>query len=211
MSKKNANVFRSVDTISKELDVVDNFVLKNWKKYIVLAVIILIVCAGVMIGMNMYTTSTSNMAFAIENSTTVNSLQSVIKKYNGNVLTDFAKLRLASLLAGDNKYSEALPIYFELGRKSSSEVVRSFAALNDAYVQEALGNRAHAAEIFSRIADSVQSNIQTRNEAQYSAGRIYFSLGNRMEALKYLNQCAHAGSDCFGWPLLAQSLLTTIK
>ena len=41
MNKKD-KVFKSVDTLSKELDAVDNFVLKHWKKYVIAAIIILI-------------------------------------------------------------------------------------------------------------------------------------------------------------------------
>jgi hypothetical protein len=211
MSKKNG-IFKSVDTLSKELDIVDSFVLKYWKKYVIAAIIILVAITAFLVfskknSSNGITTSNEILA-----ASTSQQLKDVIKKYPKYPLTEYAKLKLASMLAKAMDYSEAVKVYNELISFSNGSYAIYVTRLDMAYLIETQGKKDEAVKLFSQISDDTSLPIIIRGEAEYSAGRIYFELGNKDMASKYLKRCANVEiKECLGWPEMAQSLLNRIN
>lgn len=211
MSKKN-ETFKSVDTLSKELDLVDNFVLKYWRKYVIAALIILAAIAAFLVFSNRNSSNgvaTSSELFA---ASSVQQLKDVIKKYPSCSLAQYAKLKLASMLAEAKDYLGAANTYSELMGSDSSSYAVSLARLNKAYLMEKEGKTDEAIKLLSQISDDSILPIIIRSEAEYSAGRIYFELGNKNMASKYLKRCANIEKkECLGWPEMAQNLLNRIN
>ena len=211
MNKKNG-AFKSVDTLSKELDLVDNFVLKYWRKYVVAAIMILAAIAAFLVFSNRNNSNgvaTSNELLA---ASAVQQLKDVIKKYPNCSLTQYAALKLASMLAEAKDYFGATNTYNELIGSGSSSYATCLARRNMAYLMEKEGKTDEAINLFSQISDDGFLPTIIRSEAEYSAGRIYFGLGNKNMASKYLKRCANVErKECLGWPEMAQSLLNRIN
>ncbi len=211
MSKKN-EAFKSVDTLSKELDVVDNFVLKYWKKYVVAAVIILVAITAFLVFSKKSSSNGTTSSNEILAASTTQQLKDVIRKYSKHPITEYAKLKLASMLTGSKDYSGAANIYNELISSGSSSYAMCAARLDMAYLLEIQGKTNEAVNMFSQISDDSSLPIIIRGEAEYSAGRIYFGLGNKDMASKYLKRCANVErKECLGWPEMAQGLLNRIN
>lgn len=211
MSKKN-KVFKSVDTISKELDAVDNFVLKYWKKYVLIAVIILVSISVFLVFSKRNSINGTTASNEILAASTVQQINDVIKKYPHSPLIQYKKLKLASILTDAKDYSGAISIYNQLISSNSDNYPMSVARLNLAYIMELQGKPDKAAKLFVQISHDNSISINIRSEAEYSAGRIYLALGNKDMALKYLEMCANVEKNvCLGWPEMAQSLLNRIN
>ncbi|MCP4178989.1 MAG: tetratricopeptide repeat protein [bacterium] len=208
--KQNTN-FKSVDLISKELDVVDNFLLRHWKLYIYIAIGIVIIVAAVLI-VSDYNNSLSKQAISeIESATTVQTLQTVIKKYPDSELTKYSRLKLASILVNENKYKEAAKVYNELGKGNLNTYPVSIAKVNEAYIIEKLGNKKQAAEQLA-VLTKEDIPLTVRCQAEYAAGRIYYELGDMTKAKNFLQKAAAVSQqECAGWPQLADSLLNRIN
>jgi len=207
MSKKN-KIFKSVDTLSKELDLVDNFVLKHWKKYVMAVVIILVAIAVFLVFSKRNSSNGIGVSNEILAASTVQQLKDVIKKYPNYPLIQYAQLKLASMFVEAKDYSGAINIYNELICSNSNNYATYSARLGIAYLMETESKANEAVKLFSQISDDSSIPIIIRGEAEYSAGRIYFELGNKEMASKYLKRCANMErKECLGWPEMAQSLL----
>ena len=210
MSKKDST-FKSVDTLSKELDIVDNFVLKYWKKYVIAAIIILLGITTFLIFSKRSSSNGVTASNEILAASTNQQLKDVIEKYPNHSLTGNAKLKLASILVKAADYSVAANIYNELISSGSGSSIYA-ARLSMAYLMETQGKTDEAVKLFSQISDDSSLPVIIRGEAEYSAGRLYFGLGNKDMASKYLKRCANVEKkDCLGWPEMAQSLLNRIN
>lgn len=211
MSKK-SSTFKSVDTLSKELDMVDNFVLKYWKRYAIAAVIILVGIAAFLVFSKRSNCNSVTASNEILSASTVQQLNGVIKKYPKCPLTQYAKLKLASMLAETKDYPEATNVYNELINSSSDSYATCIARLGIAYLMEAQGKTDEAVKLFSQISDDSSLPVITRGEAQYSAGRICFELGNKDMASKQLKRCANVErKESLVWPEMAQCLLNRMN
>ena len=211
MSKKNGT-FKSVDTLSKELDLVDNFVLKHWRKYAIAAAIILVAIAAFLVFSKRNSSNGISASNEILAAFTIPQLKDVIEKYPNYPLAQYAKLKLTSMLAEAKDYSKAANIYNEFISSNSDSYAAYTARLSLAYVMETEGKTDEAVKLFSQISDDSSFPIVIRGEAEYSAGRIYFELGNKDMAEKYLKRCANIErKECLGWPEMAQSSLNRIN
>lgn len=209
--KKNGS-FKSVDALSKELDAVDNFVLKHWKKYVLIASIVFVAIAVFLVSSITYTNSsitTSNETLA---ATTVQQLKDVIKKYPNKPLTQYKQLDLASKLIEAKNYTEAADIYNKIISFDDKSYAAPVARLNLAYLLESQGKTDEAIESFSKISDNGFLPPAIRSEAEYSAGRICLTLGKKDLAFGYFKRCSVADqASCTGWPGMAQDLLNRMN
>ena len=211
MVKKQKNYFKSVDKLSHELDVVDNFVLKHWKRYAIFGLIIILVLGIILF---IYETKHANSVQVSEDvvsASTIPELQEVIKKYPDYPSVDFARLSLASKLFDSKKYTEAISIYNNEIKNSFSSYSSSTGMLKKAYVLEAEGKKSEAAEQFKILSDNSQYPVIIRCQASYAAGRIFYSLGNTKQAVNMLGKCVTNKNTCQFWPQMAEKILNRIK
>ena len=211
MTKKQKNYFKSVDTLSRELDVVDNFVLKHWKRYAIFGVIIILLLGVILFVYETRHASSMQVSGDVVNATTLSELQEVINKYPDYTSVDFARLRLASKLFDNNKYTEAIEVYNDEIKCSSSDYAAGMGRLNKAYALEADGKNSEAAEQFKTLADNTQFPLIIRCQASYSAGRILDSLGNTKLAVNMLKKCIADKNACQFWPEMAEKTLNRIN
>jgi len=211
MAKKINNSFKSVDRLSKELDVVDNFVLKHWKRYAIFGVIIILVLGVILFVFETRHASSMQVSEDVESASTIPELQAVIKRYPNYTSVDFARLKLASKLYDNKKYTEAAGVYNDEIKSSSSGYAAGIGQLNRAYVLETEGKNSEAAEQFKALADNTQSPKIIRCQASYSAGRIFNSLGKTEQAVNMLKKCAADKNVCQFWPEMSQKILNRIN
>ena len=130
------------------------------------------------IGALIYTkieSSNHKVAAEITAAKTVDELKTVISKYKSNSAVYPASLRLATLYFNDGKYNEALETYTKLAKDAPAGEIKNRANLNIAYTMEALKQPEKAAEKFADIGANPTLPEYIRNEANFSAGRIYNS------------------------------------
>ena len=206
MTNKNKTAFKSVDTISKDLDIVDSFVLKNWKKYVYIAIGIVVVFAAVLFFYEHRANNNLIQAQEIFTARTAPELQKMIDKYPNSEAVGYSRLKLASMYFQDKKYDKAQALYADEVKNGKSDFLISLAKLNNCYATEVLGNKDKAAAGFEEIADNAKISEAVRAEAAYSSGRILMNLGKKQEALKYLNLCI--SFDAYkGWSKFAKGII----
>ena len=211
MAKKKNNSFKSVDKLSRELDIVDNFVLKNWKKYAICGLIVVVILGVVLFIYETRHTNSVQASEAVVSASTIPELQEVIKRYPSYTSVDFARLRLASILFANKKYEEALKVYNDEIKSSSSDYATGIGRLNRAYVLEAEGKNSEAAEQFKVLSGNTKVPLIIRSQASYSAGRLYDILGNSKLAVSMLEKSAADKNTCLFWPEMAEKALNRIN
>ena len=211
MAKKKNNTFKSVDTLSKELDVVDNFVLKHWKRYAILAAAFVVILGIVLFVLKTRNENSIRSSEEVVSASTIAELQAVIKKYPDSDSINLTRLRLAAKLLEKKKYAEAVDVYNNIINSSPSSYTLEIAKLNKAYALEAEGKNIEAAKQLKTLANDTKLSPLISCQAAYSAGRIFNSLGEKQEALDMLQKCAAEKGKCQLWPMMAENLLCRIK
>ena len=211
MVVKKKNSFKSVDKLSRELDVVDNFVLKHWKRYSIFGLVIVLALGIILFVYERRHAGSEQVAKDVVSATTISELQEVIKKYPDYASVDFARLRLASKLFENKKYTEAKKVYDAEIKCAYSDYAAGTGSLNSAYTLEAEGKKSEAAEQLKILADNTEFPMIIRCEASYSAGRIYESLGNTKLAGNMLQKSTASKNVCQFWPEMAERILSRIN
>lgn len=212
--KKEEDAFKSVETISRELDNINNFVLRHWKTYVYIAVI-----AVIIIGFLLYWYEKSERSSIRESSSflaakTPGEIKKSIEQYPESALADFARLRLAAKYFKDGQYGKAQFLYNQEIKNAKLQYPMFVAKLNKAYALEAEGEKSKAAQELAELGANSKTPDDIKSEANYSAGRIFFNLGNIDKAKKYLKICYNEGdqkNSSVAWPRLANGLLERIK
>ena len=212
MVKKKNDSFKSVDKLSHELDVVDNFVLRHWKRYAIVAAIFVVILAIVLIVSKTRSESSVRVSQEVISASTIPELQTVIKKYPDYASIDFARLTLASKLVDNKKYAEAITIYDnEINSSDSTAYARGIGQLNKAYVLETQQQAPEAAKQFETLANNTNLPVIIRCQSSYAAGRIFNSLGKTQQAVSMLEQCVADKGNCQLWPEMAAKILNRIE
>ena len=207
MTKKSSKEFKSVDTISKDLDIVDNFVLRNWKRYTYIAIGIVVVVAALLMYYESRATSSVKEAQEIITAQTIPELQDVIKKYPSSESVDFSRLDLAAKYFNAKEYDKAVAAYKDeiSNGKDSSAINLAKLYLCYAVTQT---NGAEGVADFKKIADNSDMPEYIRAEAAYAAGVSLLSANDKSEAIKYLKLCI-SFKNSKGWDKSAQNLINT--
>ena len=209
--KEQKKAFRSVDKLSKELDAVDNFVLKHWKRYAIFGVIIIIALGVIMFVYESRHASSLKVSEDVITATTIPELQKVIKEYPDYSSVDLARLRLASKLYDEEKYEEAVKVYDSEIEYAFSKYTAGIGKLNKAYVLDEAGKNNEAVEQLKSLADDSQYPAIIRCEACYSAGIIYEAIGNTAQAKSMLEKCVADKGKCQFWPDMADKVLSRLN
>ncbi|MCF7790774.1 MAG: tetratricopeptide repeat protein [Victivallales bacterium] len=210
MAKKNKeNDFKTVDKLSEELDAVDNFVLKNWKRYTYLAIGIIILIAAVLY---FYETRATNNLREFQEFRTADSIsefKQVIKKYPDSIYTDNARLELAARYFENGKYEKAVQTYSREIKEGDDELKANIARVNRGHALAAKGDKNEALQKFKKIANNKNIQRFLRAEAAYSAGALLIDDDNKKQAEKYLKLCI-SFKDVKGWGKFAKGLLDNL-
>ncbi len=209
--KEQKKAFKSVDKLSKELDAVDNFVLKHWKRYAIFGLIIIIALGVIMFIYESRHASSLKVSEDVITATTISELQDVIKKYPDYSSIDLARLRLASKLYDEEKYDEAAKVYNNEIKYAFSKYTAGIGELNRAYALEEAGKSNEAVEQLKALAENAQYPAIIRCEAYYSAGIIYEVIGNTAQAKSMLEKCLADKDKCQFWPDMADKVLSRLN
>lgn len=212
MAKNEKKIFKSVDVISRELDVVDNFVLKYWKKYVYLAIAAVIVVAVVLVIIRTLEHNTSSSSQELITAVSSSELQSAIKNNPGNVLTPYCSLELISKLVDSKDISGAKAICDTLIASSQDGYTISRARMDLGYIAESQGNNEEALKVFAQLSSDSASPEAFRSEALYNSGRIYLAMGKKDLAMSTLKKSSEfSNASCVGWPEFSKNLMNRIN
>ena len=187
---------------------------KNWKK--VLVVIVLVVIVG-MVSFALI----QRRSQQIENATRrlaeagVGELPELLAKSDGIPGAAAARMRLAADLLGKKDFAAAKE-QFSLAANDASAPLesRTLAKLSAAGCEEAAGNRKTAADAFLQIVNDNSVAATFRDEAGFQAGRILIALGEKARAKEILQKVAVTPAVSSGvnpWKSNAAALLKTLQ
>jgi hypothetical protein len=208
MTKSKNTSFRSVDKLAKELDNVDNFVLKNWKKYVYLAAGVIVIVTAVLYIYESKEKGNLKESQEIFTAKTSSELQDVIKKYPDAKSVNFSRLDLAAKYFESKDYDKAIAAYQDEIDNGNNKLALNLAKLNKSYIIAVKGDKDVAVADFIKIADDNKTPEFIRAEAAYASGSMLMKMGKKDEALKYLKLCV-SFKDSKGWAKFAKSLIDT--
>ena len=172
-----------------DFDKFEDFFTNNLQKIVIgaiIAVVVLIIGYLVFIEIQ---DSKKEAAIALNAAKSIEELNSAIKKYPNSAADKTAQLNLATIYFKDGKFDDALKVYQSIARTSSPGDIKSRAHLNIAYTLESLNKAPEAAEKFATIGVNNSFPEYIRNEANYSAARIFIACkknARAKEALKLI-------------------------
>lgn len=213
-TKKKNKIEKNIsDEVFKEavddFDRFEDFVQTNLNKIVIGSVIIVI---ALIIGYVVYMqieNAKNEASVALTSAKTIEELNAAIKKYPDSVTDEAAKLNLGTQYFNDAKYNEALKTYQELGASAQPGEVKNRARLNEAYTMEAMKDQEKAADKFAMIALDATAPEYIRNEANYSAARLFVALKKPERAKSCLKAINSEDPNDF-WASQAQRLLQRV-
>ena len=116
---------------------------------------------------------------------------------------------MGNLYFKDGKYQEAYDAYQKLADTTEPGDIKSRAQINAAYSLEALKKQDQAAEKFAEVGLDASSPEYIRNEANYSAGRLFVALNKPSRASSCLKSIKIDAPGSF-WGSQAKRLLQRI-
>ena len=140
---------------------------------------------------------------------TVSELEQIVKKYPNNKAVYPAQMRLATVYFKDKKYEKALAIYSKLAVKAPSGEIKNRAKLNEGYTLEVMNKKQDSADKFSLVGQDSTLPEYIRNEANYSAGRIYALINQNEKAITCLKSVDKSNNGF--WAGQSERLLQRIK
>lgn len=206
----------SADVVYDEFDRFEIFITDNWRRilYASGAVIVIVTIAAIIIQVNKSNQYKAESKLA--DAKTEKELQSAIKKYPGIPATNAARLRLAMIYKDAKKFDEAVAVLQKIAKTEKSNDLQWRALLNIGFTMELAGKKEQAATHFAELGSGKYPDTSEtiRDEANYSAGRIYFALNNSAKAQEVLQIPANASTDGPAggfWKGQAKKLLNRIK
>ena len=158
-----------------DFDRFEDFVSSNLKNIMISFVVIailLVIGSVVYIQINKEQMRVSGELTAAK---TIDELTAAIEKHGDSESVYPAQLKLATIYLNDGKFSEAQKIYGSLSKDAPAGEVKNRAKLNVAYTMEALKMSSEAADEFSTIGQDLKVPEYIRDEANFSAGRIFLA------------------------------------
>jgi len=180
MSKKNKVSDGDIaKVLLDDLDRFEHFTITYWKEIVIFCVAVVVFVAVFAITVNVRTSMKEKAFSVIAEAKTEEAINKVISEYPGNPAINSARLKLASIYMGDKKYDKALEQYqFIAGESDIPDEMRWRAKLNSFYILELMGKTEQAAAGFAEFGSNTLLPEAFRNEANYSAARLYCSLKN---------------------------------
>lgn len=192
-----------------DFDRFEDFFQTNFNKIITASVIIVV---ALIVGFIVYTqikSAKNEASVALTSAKTITELNEALKKYPDSVTDDAAKLNLGTEYFKDGKYQDALATYQSLAISAQPGEIKNRSKLNEAYTLEAMKDPAQAAEKFAMIAVDATAPEFIRNEANYSAARIFVALEKPERAKSCLKSINSENPNDF-WASQAKRLLQRV-
>lgn len=165
-----------------DFDRFEDFVSNNLKQIVWGAVVIVF---GLIIGLVIYDqiqTAEKKACIALSSPDNTKELSEAIKKYPESKGVASAKMNLGTMYFKEGKYQQALAVFQDLSDKAEIGEIKSRAKLNTGYTLEAMDKQDQAAEKFAEVGLDSDSPEYIRNEANYSAGRLFAALNKPARA-----------------------------
>jgi len=213
-SKKHKDMVKNIDdNVFKgavdDFDKFEDFVSTNLYKIVIGAIVLVV---AIIVAFMIYTTiqeANNKASVALSSAKSVEELKKAIKKYPKSNSGGIAKLNLATLYFNDKKYENALQTYQSIANTNASDDIKGRAQLNTAYTLEKMKKQDQAAAKFSEIGLNAASPAYIRDEANYSAARIYLLLNKPSMATSCLKAVKTETPNGF-WNSQAARLLQRI-
>jgi hypothetical protein len=189
----------------------EDFFVSHWQKILYGSVAVVILFALYMLFSSFSGKKELESSLAFTNAKTVQELQKAIAANPSNPAANFARLRLAKLLTEEKKYDEAIRACREITQVSNTPETYWQAKLDEGYLLELANKKEESAEAFSKIGSDMKFPVSARNEASFSAARIFFAAGKKDRAIaaaKSVDSSPNAGDF---WAEQAKSLLRQIN
>ncbi len=189
----------------------EDFFVKHWPTFLNVAVGIVILFALYLTFMN-YTRKRDIAASSdFTSAKTVQEIQKVLASYPNHPAANFARLRAMKLLTDEKKFEDALKICREIGPSTENPEAFWQAKLDEGYLLELMNKKDEAAEAFSKISSDIKFPSTVRNEASYSAGRLFLASGKKDRALASLKAMDSAAGSEDLWSYQAKALMMGIN
>ncbi len=178
-TKKRSEETSQEGAISESLDAFELWFIDKWKQIAVGTCIFAAVVAVAIVIVFVYRGKQEKIRNEFANATTVENLQKVIKDYSNNEFVESARLKLAALYVKEEKYDLAREQLIQVAKSAKSEIqIKSYAALNAAYLSEKSGKQEDAVTEFTGIYSNATIPEDIRVEAAYSAMRLNLDLNH---------------------------------
>ncbi|HBC89048.1 MAG TPA: hypothetical protein DCZ94_19075 [Lentisphaeria bacterium] len=184
--KKEAEKENIIEETYDEMTQFEDFFVAHWEKILNVAIAIVIASAVYFVYSKISGTKDIEASAEFARAKTVQELQKAIGSHPSNPSANYARLKIAKLLVAEKKYDDALKACREITQVSGSEEAYWQAKLDEGYILELMGKMDEAAESFSKLGPDIKFPVNVRNEASYSAGRIFLSNGKKDRALASL-------------------------
>ena len=194
-----------------EITQFENFFVSHWPKILNAAVAVLILFALYMIFSSFGSKKKLEASLEFTNAKTVQELQKAVAADPANPAANFARLKMAKLLAVAKKYDDAIKVCREITPVSNTPETYWQAKLDEGYLLELSNKKEEAAEAFSKVGSDIKFPASVRNEASFSAARIFLAAGKKDRAIaaaKSMDSSPNAGDF---WTEQAKSLIRQIN
>lgn len=210
MSKK-VDKDNIIEEAYDEMSQFEDFFVSHWPKILNVSVGVLILFAIYMIFSSYGGKRELEASLAFTKAKTVQELQKAITANPSNPAANFARLRIAKLLTDEKKYDDALKVCREITPVSNTPETYWQAKLDEGYLLELSNKKEEAAEAFSKVSSDIKFPVSVRNEASFSAARIFLAVGKKDRAIaaaKSMDSSPNAGDF---WTEQTKSLVQQIN
>ncbi len=190
-----------------EITQFEDFFVSHWPKILNVSVAVLILFALYMVFSSFSGKKELEASLEFTKAKTVQELQKAITANPANPAANFARLKMAKLLAGEKKYDDAIKVCREITPAPNTPETYWQAKLDEGYLLELSNKKEEAAEAFSKVGADIKFPASVRNEASFSAARIFLATGKKDRALaaaKSMDSSPDAGDF---WIEQAKSLI----
>jgi predicted negative regulator of RcsB-dependent stress response len=153
---------------------------------------VLLACTGIVAAFiyNHIERSEHNAAATLTEADTPETINAALSKYPSSHAVTGARMRLATIMFKKKDFPKALELYKNVALNASVGELKNRAAMNVAYTLEAMGKLDDAAEKFSSLSNIPSMSVNFKNEAGYSAARLFLQLGKNERAKNSLKSVA---------------------
>ena len=177
-----------------DLDKFEDFVSTNLNMIIIACVILALAGIAAAFIFKHVERSEQIAASALTEADTPETINAAMLKYPSSQAISGARMRLATFSFNKKDFSKAIDLYKNVALKAPAGELKNRASMNVAYTLEAMGQLDEAAEKFAALANNPAMSVNFKNEAGYSAARLFFQLGKTKRAKSALKSVAFGKS-----------------
>jgi hypothetical protein len=185
----------------------EDFFVKHWPKILNAAFAVLILFSLYLVLSSFGNKREIEASLEFTKAKTVQELQKAISANPSNPAANFARLKMAKLLAAEKKYDDAIKLCREITPVSNTPETYWQAKLDEGYLLELSNKKEEAAEAFSKVGSDMKFPVSIRNEASFSAARIFLAAGKKDRALSAAKSVDSSPNTSDFWTEQAKGLI----